>query len=127
MLRSAVDDLNLDQFLPMLSVLDQDEHMRTMSPLDQGHPMFYWIFRNMDFLQWNSDKFPVLWVSGLPERNIHQVSSYIVGQEKDRTLKADHFVLYFFCSSAIGNGSAFTYFVHTLLNQIVYCSPMDKR
>ena len=128
MVRSAIDDLNLDQFLPMLSVLDQDEHISTIPHPDRDHPMFYWIFRNKDFLQWDSAECSrVLWLSGLPERNIDQVSSYVVHQEKEIALKTDRSVLYFFCSSAIRRRSSVTNFIHTLLKQIVYCLPMDKR
>ena len=128
MLRSAIDDLNLDQFLPMLPVPDQDEHIRVIPHPDRDHPMFYWIFRNKDFSQWNSAECSrVLWLSGLPERNIDQVSSYVVHQEKETALNTGHFVLYFFCSSAIKGKSSVADFVHTLLKQIVYCSPMGKR
>jgi len=128
MLRSAINDLNLDQFLPMLSVLDQDEHISAMPHPDRDHPMFYWIFRNKDFSQWSSAECSrVLWLSGPPERNIDQVSSYVVHQEKETALKTGHFVLYFFCSSAIGGRSSAADFIHTLLKQIVYCSPMGKR
>lgn len=128
MLRSAINDLNLDQFLPMLSVLDQDEHISAMPHPDRDHPMFYWIFRNKDFSQWSSAECSrVLWLSGPPERNIDQVSSYVVHQEKETALKTGHFVLYFFCSSAIRRRLSVTDFAHTLLKQIVYCSPMDKR
>ena len=128
MTRSAIDDLNLDQFLPMLSVLDQDKHISAIPRPDRDHPMFYWIFRNKDFSQWSSAECPrVLWLSGLPERNIDQVSSYIVHQEKETALKIDRLVLYFFWSSAIRRRLSVADFIHTLLYQIIYCSPIDKR
>ena len=112
----------------MLSVLDQDKHISAIPRPDRDHPMFYWIFRNKDFLQWSSAECSrVLWLSGLPERNIDQVSLYVVHQEKETALKTGRFVLYFFCSSAIGGRSSVANFIHTLLKQIVYCSPMDKR
>ncbi|OCL00089.1 putative kinesin [Cenococcum geophilum 1.58] len=121
---STINKLNLDQFLKMLLEVGQDEHISTIPPLDRNHPSFYWIFRNLDFVQWSSAGCSqVLWLSGPPERNIHQVSSYIVGQGK----KTDHLVLYFFCSAAIKRKSIVTAFVHTLLKQIVCCSPMNKR
>jgi len=119
MLRSAINDLNLDQFLPMLSVIDQDEHISAIPHPDCDHPMFYWIFRNKDFSQWSSAECSrVLWLSGLPERNIDQVSSYVVHQEKETALETDCFVLYFFCSSAIRRRSSVTDFVHTLLKSL---------
>ena len=128
MLRSAIDDINLDQFLPMLSVLDQDEHISAIPHPDRDHPMFYWIFRNKDFSQWSSAECSrVLWLSGLPERNIDQVSSYVVHQEKETALKTDRFVLYYFSLPTIRRKSSVADFIYTLLKQIVYCSPMDKR
>src|SRR5271155_4341300 len=128
MLQSAIDCLDLDQFLLMLSALDQDKYISTTRSLDCDHPMFHWIFRNIDFAQWSSANCSrVLWLSGPPECNIHQVSSYIVHQEKNTALKTDHFVLYFFCSAAIGRSSILAGFVHTLLKQIFCCSPVDKR
>ena len=112
----------------MLSVIDQDEHISAIPHPDRDHPMFYWIFRNKDFSQWSSAECSrVLWLSGLPERNIDQVSSYVVHQEKETALMTDRFVLYFFCSSAIRRRSSAVNLIHTLLKQIVYCSPMDKR
>ena len=80
----------------------------------------------MDYVQWNDCCSQVLLLSGPPECNIHQVSSYIVGQE-NTALKTGHLVLYFFCSAATRRRSIAKDFVHTLLNQILYCSPVDKR
>ncbi|KAF2192459.1 purine and uridine phosphorylase [Zopfia rhizophila CBS 207.26] len=122
-LQSAIDSMNPDQFRPMLSVVDQKKYMSTIPPLDRGDPKFYWIFRNIDFAQWNSAKCSqVLWLSGPPECNIHQVSSYFAGQEKNTALKTDHFALYFFCSAVIRRRSIVSLFVHTLLNQVACCS-----
>ncbi|KAF2183392.1 hypothetical protein K469DRAFT_690132 [Zopfia rhizophila CBS 207.26] len=127
MLRSAIDGLNLDQFLRMLSVVDQDEHISAIPPLDRDHPMFYWIFKNEDFVQWNSPECSqVLWLSGPPERMIHQVASHVWSRENSIHSKTDHFVLHLFCSAGI-KGSPIVGFVHTFLNQIVYCSPADRR
>ena len=82
----------------------------------------------MDFRQWNTASRPqVLWLSGPPECDIHQVSSYIVDQEKNRTSKTQHFVLYFFCSTAAGKQPIVVIFIHTLLDQIVSSSPTSKR
>jgi ankyrin repeat domain-containing protein 50 len=82
----------------------------------------------MDFARWSSAHCPqVLWLSGPLECNIRQVSLHIVQQEKKTALKTDYFVLYLFSSTPIGRSSTVTDFVHPLLNQIVYCSPLDKR
>ena len=119
--------MDLDQFLPMLSAVDQEKHISTIPLLDRNHPGFYWIFRNVDYAQWNDSCFQVLWLSGPPECNIHQVSSYVVGQEKDTALKTGCLVLYFFCSATTRRRSIAKDFVHTLLGQILYCSQVDER
>ena len=112
----------------MLSIVDQDKHRSEISPLDSDHPKFHWIFRNIDYTQWSSAKHSgVLWLSGLPDRNITQVSSYIVDQENEAASETDHFNLYFFCATGVRSRSIMTVFVHTLLNQIVNCSPIGKR
>jgi hypothetical protein len=40
-LQSAINGLNVDQFLPMLSALDQDKYISTTRSLDCDHPMFH--------------------------------------------------------------------------------------
>lgn len=116
-----------DQLLEMFSAADHDKHKSTIPPLDCDHPMFYWIFKNMDFAQWSSASYSqALWLSGPSERNIHQVSSYIVDQEKKRVMKTQRLVLYFFCSAPIRRGSIVAVFIRTLLSQIVCSSPRDK-
>jgi len=117
-----------DQLLEMFSAADHDKHKSTIPPLDCDHPMFYWIFKNMDFAQWSSASYSqALRLSGPSERNIHQVSSYIVDQEKNRVMKTQRLVLYFFCSAPIRRGSIVAVFIRTLLSQIVCSSPRDKR
>lgn len=120
--------MDLDRFLPMLSMIDQEKYQSTIPSLNYDQPKLFWIFRNMDFGQWSTGSYPqVLWLSGPPECDIHQVSSYIVDQEKNTTLKTQHFVLYFFCSTAARKEPIVDIFIHTLLDQIVSCSPTNKR
>lgn len=120
--------MDLDRFLPMLSVVDQEKHQSAIPSLNYDQPKWFWIFRNMDFRQWDAASCPqVLWLSGPPECDIHQVSSYIVDQEKNRTSKTQYFVLYFFCSTAARKEPIIIIFIHTLLDQIVRCSPANER
>lgn len=128
--RSAIDNANPDSFLRMLSVIDQEKHNSTIPSLDRDEPKFYWIFKNMDFEQWEQWMTPssqVLWLSGPPERSIHQVSSYIVDLLKKKSSDTQHFVLYFFCSSASREKSIASVFIHTLLYQTVSYLPPDKK
>jgi hypothetical protein len=112
----------------MLSTVDQEKHKSTIPLLDYEQPNFYWIFRNMDFEQWRSaSSSQVLWLSGPPQCNIHHVSSYIVDLAKNKASETQHLVLYFFCSTASRDESIATTLVHTLLYQIVCCSPPDKQ
>jgi hypothetical protein len=126
--RTAIHSVDPDQLLEMFSAADHDKHKSTIPPLDCDHPMFYWIFKNMDFVQWNSASYSqALWLSGPPERSIHQVSSYIVDQEKNRVTNSQRLILYFFCSAPIGGRPIVAVLIRTLLSQIVCSSPRDKR
>jgi hypothetical protein len=123
-LRSTINCVDLNQFLGLLSVVDQEEHKSTIPSLDCEQPNFFWVFRNIDFEQWLSASCSqVLWLSGPLRCSIHQISSYIV----DKTSETQHSVLYFFCSTASKEKSIAVIFVHTLLYQIVCSSPLDKK
>jgi hypothetical protein len=127
MLRSAIDSVTVDQFLRILSPVNQEDHETTIPSLDCDQPKFYWVFRNKDFEQWRSASSQVLWLSGPPECSIHQVSSSIVNQSKELALTTEHCVLYFFCSAAVGGKSVVSIFTQTLLYQIIHSSPIDKK
>jgi ankyrin repeat domain-containing protein 50 len=128
-LLSAIGSVNPDHFLQILSAIDQEEHKSTISSLDCDQPKFYWIFKNMDFKQLDAASSQVLWLSGPPECDIHHASSYIVDLAKKKTSETRRSVLFFFCSTAVRekSKSIIAVFVHTLLYQIIYCSPMDKK
>jgi len=127
MFRSVIESVGLDLFLHTLLVFDQEKHKSSIQSLDCNQPKFHWVFKNIDFKQWSTAGCSqVIWLSGRPECNINQVSSYIVDLE-NRTLEKQRSVLYFFCSTAIGAKSIVAVFVHTLLSQIINRSPMDKK
>jgi ankyrin repeat domain-containing protein 50 len=114
-------------FLETISTVDQEEHTSTIEPPNIDDPMFYWTFRNMDF-KWNDPSCSqVIWLSGPAERNIHQISAYIVNLEKKATLKPERIILYFFCSSTSRSKSIVDVFAHTLLHQIVCSLPTNKQ
>lgn len=123
MLRHAIDRINPEQFLNLLEGVDND---RPTPSLKFDQPMFYWIFRNTDFEPWvKPNGSEVLWLSGPPECNITQVSSYMVNLENERALSTGHTVLYFFCSAR--KKPIMATFVRSLLYQFINNSPMDKQ
>jgi hypothetical protein len=121
-----IDNIVLNQILPMLSVVDQGKHKSTIPCLDHDRPEFYWVFRNLEFKQWSDASSQVLWLSGPPACGIHQVSSYVVDLE-NRASKTQRSVLYFFCETVREVKSNVVAFVHTLLWQLICYSPMDKK
>ncbi|KAF8540115.1 hypothetical protein BDD12DRAFT_777518, partial [Trichophaea hybrida] len=127
MLLSVIDCVDLDEFLKMLSAVDQKTYESTIQPLDRELPEFYWIFKNCDFIQWESGVAPVLWLSGPTDRNINQVSSHIVRLAMDAISESPHFVLYFFCSTIVRRRSSVTVLIHTLLYQFICYLPRDRR
>ncbi|KAH0556424.1 hypothetical protein GP486_005657 [Trichoglossum hirsutum] len=127
-LQSAIDSVDPDQVLQMLSTVDQEKHRSMIPPLDCDQPDYYWIFRNIDFKQWDSSSSSkVLWLSGPPKCDLNRVSSYIVDLTKSEASETQHYVLYFFCSTVASGVEIATTFIHTLLYQAVCYSPMDKK
>ncbi|KAF8535735.1 hypothetical protein BDD12DRAFT_326423 [Trichophaea hybrida] len=127
MLLSVIDSVDVDRFLEMLSAVDQKKYESTIQPLDRDLPEFYWIFKNCDFIQWESGVAPVLWLSGPTDRNINQISSNIVRLAMDAISESPRFVLYFFCSTIVRMRSSVTVLIHTLLYQVICYLPRDRR
>jgi len=123
-----VESVDWDILSPHLSVADQDKHRSTISPLDRNEPKYFWITRNIDFTQWESDEnWQALWLSGPHDRGMKEVSSHIIEATKEKAIQPNSSVLYFFCSTATrAQGSIATVFAHTLLHQIVCSSSADK-
>lgn len=118
-----------NQFLQMLPAADHDQerYKSTIPPFDNSQPKFYWILKNMDYDHWrSSDRSQVLWLCGPPECRIRDVSSHIVDLvEKDS--EAQHAVIYFFCSAAVGLRSVAPIFAQALLRQIINRFPPQKQ
>jgi hypothetical protein len=104
-----------------LSIADQDKHRSTISLLDRNEPKYFWITKNVDFTQWESDEnSQALWLSGPSHRGMKEVSSHIIGVTKEKAIQSNSSVLYFSCSAETATrGSIVTTFAHTLLHQIV--------
>jgi len=127
MLLAAIDRVNLDQFLHILSAVDQEEHNMAIKALDGDSPKLYWIFKNMDYSLWISAETGVLWISGPPKCCIRQASSHIVDIIKNKASETQHSVLYFFCSPTTPEKSIAAMFVRALLLQIIRYSPPHKQ
>jgi ankyrin repeat domain-containing protein 50 len=126
-IESAIDRLNMDELPQILSAVDQEQHKSRIPSLSYNQPNFYWILRNADLEDWSSDTCSqVLWLSGPPKCNIDQVSSYVVDVEKKKASETQHSVLYFFCLTA-DTENPIVSFTHSLLYQIVRCSPSNER
>jgi hypothetical protein len=128
MLRSLVESVTVDQFLPILSTVNQEEPQSTIMSLD-SLPEFYWVFKNKTYLLWRAGNSSdchshVLWLSGPPERKIQQVSAYIIHKH---ALKTERRMLYFSCSAAARQELIVTCFIQTLLYQFLRCSLVDKQ
>jgi YHS domain-containing protein len=119
MVQSAIDKVHSEWFLTVLLPVDQAEHQATIPQLNADDARYWWVFRNLDFMTWDSAESPGLfWLSGLPHRNIDQISSYIIDREKAKHSGSRKAVLYFFCSTFADESSAQLNFTHTLLHQL---------
>jgi hypothetical protein len=122
-----VETVESDQLLRHLPAVDQEDHKSRTQPSSCDQPKFYWIFKNMDFEQWQStDGWEVLWLSGPAECRISDASSCVVNLAKETPSQAQHLALYFFCSTAPTEASIAITFVSTMLHQLV-CLPRLKR
>jgi energy-coupling factor transporter ATP-binding protein EcfA2 len=124
-----INTLEPDQFLKVLSAIDQVKHKATIPPLDPDEPKFYWIFRNVDYLRWmdnNNCYSGTLWVLGPARSQIHQVSAYVTDAVKPQG-NTTSTVLYFFCSTAAGGESIAKLFVRSLVDEIICRLPHLER
>ena len=65
----------------------------------------------------------MLWLSGPAERHISDASSYIVDLVKEKPSRAQHLVLYFFCSTASAKAPIAATFVSTIIHQLASRMP----
>ncbi|KAI9774452.1 MAG: hypothetical protein M1839_001735 [Geoglossum umbratile] len=126
-----LDTARLNEFLRILSVIDQEKHKSTIPDIDPDQPEFYWIFRNSDFTQWQSCKSSqTLWLSGPSQCGINRVSSFIA---ENGASEGSDSILYFFCSTATREKlaemkrSTATIFIHTILAQFIGRSAPQKK
>jgi hypothetical protein len=127
LLLSKIDTVGPGLFLQQLSAVDQKGHESTIPALDRHEPKFYWIFKNLDFIEWESGVFPALWLSGPTECRIDEVLSNIIRLGLLETSKSQHLLLYVFCSTLSGMRSGTTVLIHTMLHQAICSLPPDKQ
>jgi hypothetical protein len=117
-----------DQLLRHLAAVDQEGHESRTRRSGCDQPKFYWIFKNLDFDQWQrTNGMEVLWLSGPAECRISDAASHIVDLAKETYPEVQHSVLYFFCSTAPRKIPIAITFVSTVVRQLVRCSPKLKR
>ncbi|GIC84980.1 uncharacterized protein Aud_000807 [Aspergillus udagawae] len=127
-LQSAIASIEPPQFDKILSDSKQEITIDSRSYGDLNSGQFVWVFDNLDFKEWQRSRSQqVLWISGPPECRLREVSSNLVHRAKENAGTADRMMLCFFCSFAAREESIATVFVHTLLDQILRCLPMEKR
>ena len=122
-----MEGIGPDQFLQVLSPVDQEKYQSGLPKLDRDDPKFCWVFENMDFEQWCLANSQVLWLTGPPECGTHEVASHIVDLARSQDSETQPIVFYFFCSTVTGTKSIMAAFIHALLQQLIsYSSPLKK-
>ncbi|KAL6831272.1 putative kinesin [Trichoderma sp. SZMC 28015] len=137
MLQSFISESSLELLLQLLPALEQSQCKSAIPDLDPRDSKFSWVFENIDYKSWryNESRF-VLCLSSPLAHHLSQVTSYVVDQEE----KANHPILYCFCSqitndelikggqSTEGQNIALaSALIYTLLEQIIHFSPVEKR
>jgi len=127
-LQFAINNIQIDQIIRVMSAVDQDKYESKIPLLDCDDPEFYWVYRNMDFEHWELASSGELWLSGPPQRNLHQVASHVLRQAKKNASNSLRYVLYFFSSTAASEKSSTTIvFVSAILHQIIRCLSLPQR
>ncbi|KAF4462855.1 purine and uridine phosphorylase [Fusarium albosuccineum] len=122
-LRRVIGDVDIERFIEMLSVVDQEESISRARPMNDDDPEFHWIFKNVDYETWESENSTqVLWLSAPPKRNLRRASSHIVSKERSKNPKGHPSAPFFFCSAS----TTFQVLVHTLFHQILLCPSVDR-
>jgi len=110
---TEIDTMEPDVFMSTWLAVDQE----SIVPLEDRGPEYYWIFRDMEFVQWESAaRSRILWLSGPPQFPMARVSAHLVDVWK---LKPYTSVLYFYCTSVPRPHPTATYCVRALLLQIL--------
>jgi hypothetical protein len=109
-----------------LSVIEQDKHRSEILPFNRDEPKNFWITRNIDFTRWESaNDSQALLVSAPRGYRKTEVCSHIIDLAREKAAsQTNSSVLYFFSSTAT-EATRSTAFTHTLLCQIVSCSPRN--
>ena len=127
-LLSIVAAADSDLLLRHLPAVDQEDFKSHTRPSSCDQPQFYWIFKNMDFNQWQSTNgSEVLWLSGPVKCRISDASSHIVDLVKEKYPETQHSVLYFFCYTAPSRIPIAITFVSTIVCQLIRHSPKLKQ
>jgi hypothetical protein len=133
-LQDVIKNMDLNQFLEILSVADQTVHRPKIEPGDMDHPRFYWAFKNMDYIQWFAQDSGVLLLSGPTKCTLDHISAYILMLMEGHFGK-DRIVLNFFSPDKATRGimpirrdskATVTIFVHTLLHQLISSTNMAR-
>jgi hypothetical protein len=129
-LKDIMENIDPNQFLKTLSVADQTMHRPKVEPSGLGHPRFYWILKNVDYVQWLAeDSEKVLLLSGPTKCALGDISSHILGLMEEGRFGKNRIILNFFSSDGATRGGnplgrqdsekTVTIFVHTLLHQLI--------
>ncbi|KAF8542381.1 hypothetical protein BDD12DRAFT_908006 [Trichophaea hybrida] len=121
-LQKLVQTISWDILSGQLCVIDQDKHRSTIVPFNREEPENFWISKNIDFTQWESDNDSrALLLSAPPGHRTTEVCSHIVDLAKEKASQTNSSVLHFFSLSTIKAWHS-TVFTHTLLHQVVSCT-----
>ncbi|KAF8538755.1 hypothetical protein BDD12DRAFT_884293 [Trichophaea hybrida] len=125
-LQKLVQTIDWHTLSSQLSVIDQDKHRSTISDFNLDEPENFWITKNLDFMQWESDNdLRTLLLSAPPGHGTTEVCSHFIDIAEGKDSQAGGPVFYFFCSST-PKAQCSTYLTHTLLYLVVHCSNTGK-
>ncbi|KAL7808677.1 hypothetical protein V8C26DRAFT_412845 [Trichoderma gracile] len=127
-IESKIDAVDLDWLRSVLPTADQPELKMEVPSIDYEDHKYHWVFRNLDFINWDSGSSPrILWLSAPPECDLRKAVSFILQREIDRSRKTQNRVLYYFCSPYARQTLLATSFIRTLAHQIISSAAEAKQ
>ncbi|CAI7645715.1 unnamed protein product [Penicillium pancosmium] len=127
LLRSAIEEIKLDEFTRMLLVADSAME-KAADGLPKDSPECLWVFQNIDFQEWySSQPSQVLWLSASSPLTLYHVASHISMDCRSRHFLTDSPGVVIFCSSGMDRTLTGIEVFHTIFFQLLLSLSGDRK
>ncbi|ETR99603.1 ankyrin [Trichoderma reesei RUT C-30] len=126
-IESNIDAVNLDWFLSVLPAVNQPEFKPKTPLLDREDHEYHWVFKNLDFINWDRGNSGVLWLSAPPDCDLQKVASSILQRELDKSPQTHKRTLYYYCGTNATDLPTIKTFIRELALQVISSAAEAKQ